>query len=79
MTGAWASFVHHLTPNYDDSILEWPDYRVAAQNMVFVANGNHIEEDIYRGVGLTLWTGQKIRGCIGLRALASTSSKVHIL
>jgi len=70
MAGAWASFVHHLTPNYDNSTLEWPDYRVAAQNMVFVADASHVEEDVYRGAGLKLWTEQRIQGCVGLRAPA---------
>lgn len=69
MTGAWASFVHSLDPNYGDSVLEWPDYRVAGQNMVFVGDGeHHVEEDVYRSEGLTLWTEQRIKGCTGLRA-----------
>jgi hypothetical protein len=67
MTGAWASFVHSLNPNYDESVLEWPDYRVAGQNMVFVGDGENVEEDVYRGAGLALWTEQRIRGCTGLR------------
>ncbi|KAH7314245.1 alpha/beta-hydrolase [Rhexocercosporidium sp. MPI-PUGE-AT-0058] len=68
MIGAWASFVHSLNPNYGDFVLEWPDYRVAGQNMVLVADGEHAEEDVYRTAGLALWTEQRIQGCAGLRA-----------
>jgi hypothetical protein len=69
MTGAWASFVHSLNPNYDNSILQWPDYRVAQQNMVLVADGESVEIDVYRWAGLALWTEQRIHGCTGLRAI----------
>ena len=71
MTGSWVSFIHHLEPNplnVKDISLSWPDYRVAAENMVFVADGSYIEEDVYRSEGLKLWTEQRILGCNGLRA-----------
>ncbi|KAL3419365.1 carboxylesterase family protein [Phlyctema vagabunda] len=68
MTGAWASFVHSLNPNHGEHVLEWPDYRIAGQNMVFVADGESVEEDVYRSDGLALWTEQRIQGCSGLRS-----------
>lgn len=68
MSGAWASFAHGLDPNFGNSGLHWPDYRVAGQNMVFVADEEHVEEDLYRKQGLALWTEQRIQGCTGLRA-----------
>jgi hypothetical protein len=68
MTGAWASFVHSSNPNHGGSVLKWPDYRIARQNLVFVADGEYMEDDVYRDAGLALWTEQKIQGCTGLRA-----------
>ena len=68
MSGAWASFAHGLDPNFGNFSLHWPDYRVAGQNMVFVADEEHVEEDLYRKQGLALWIEQRIQGCTGLRA-----------
>jgi hypothetical protein len=66
MTGAWASFVYSQDPNYGNSSIVWPDYRVAKQNMVFIADGEHVEEDTYRSEGIKLWVEQRIKGCIGI-------------
>jgi carboxylesterase type B len=68
MSGAWASFVHSLDPNYARSDPEWPEYGVAGQNMVFVADEEYVEEDVYRTQELAFWTEQRIQGCTGLRA-----------
>jgi len=69
MSGAFTSFIHSLDPNHGDAYLpEWPDYRVAERNMVFVADGENAEDDVYRVEGLALWTEERIRGCRGLRA-----------
>ncbi|RDW84960.1 hypothetical protein BP6252_02550 [Coleophoma cylindrospora] len=71
MTGAWVSFIHHLTPdpvNSSDLVLSWPDYRNSSQNMVFLADANSVEEDTYRQEGIELWTQQRILGCSGITA-----------
>jgi len=66
MTGAWASFVHNHDPNYGNSFIAWPEYSVAKQNMVFIADAEHVEEDTYRYEGIKLWTEQRIQGCAGI-------------
>lgn len=66
MTGAWASFVYSHNPNHSNSSITWPDYRVAKQNMVFVADGEHVQKDTYRNDGINLWIEQRIQGCVGI-------------
>jgi carboxylesterase type B len=66
MTGAWASFVYNHDPNHSNSPITWPDYRVGKQNMVFVADGEHVESDTYRHEGIKLLTEQRIQGCVGI-------------
>jgi carboxylesterase type B len=66
MTGAWVSFVHSHDPNHSNSPIAWPDYRVAKQNMVFIADGEHAENDTYRLEGIELLTEQRILGCRGI-------------
>lgn len=68
MTGSWVSFIHDLDPNFADAPVQWPDYRDGGMNMVFVADGSHAEEDVYRQEGIELLTQQRIEGCSGLRA-----------
>lgn len=47
-------------------MLEWPDYRVAGENMVFIADGEFVEEDVYRSEGVGFWIEERRKGCLGL-------------
>lgn len=68
MTGSWVSFIYGLNPNFEDTPVQWLDYRDGGKNMVFEADKSHMEDDVYRREGIELLTQQRIEGCSGLRA-----------